>query len=328
MPQDDAEILLAHGSRNEIFLVEGAADRFFDTDAEMRHFVRRMNDRRGPLGGGDGLYFVDDTGEVPDIGFYNADGSTSSLCGNGLRCVMRLLMERRGADHLDVRIGSNVFSGRRAADVAPGVPAVALELPPVTFDPARIPMRSSGEHVDAVVPALHPTLRFTALAVPNPHLVAMVDDYDEDLLVDLGKRIAAGLPLFPEGINLSFVRPLASHDLFVRTFERGSGLTPSCGSGNVASRVVYSRLGHVAAGDRVTVRNVGGAAVSWIDPGGQPALEGNGTYQYRATVSVRQVLDGSSAPIKVRPETGEEAAYAAVETANLQTLAAAGIRLP
>ena len=98
---------------------------------------------------------------------------------------------------------------------------------------------------EARLPDLDPALEFTAVTVPNPHLVAEIDSYLESGLVSMGERIAARPDVFPAGANLSVLLPLEPAEVFVRTYERGAGMTASCGSGMVAARAVYSVIGRI-----------------------------------------------------------------------------------
>ena len=139
----------------------------------------------------------------------------------------------------------------------------------------------------AMLPELDPALEFTAVTIPNPHLIAPVDKYVESDLIAMGERVAARPDVFPAGANLSVLLPLEPAEVFVRTFERGAGLTASCGSGMAAARAVYSRVTPVDPGRRVTMRNAGGMATVSLTVRGDrwyPVLEGNATFVYRAEV--------------------------------------------
>src|SRR5262249_47761301 len=137
-----------------------------------------------------------------------------------------------------------------------------------------------------------PFAGFTAVAVPNPHVIAIVPEYSEPDLIELGKRAGE---VFAEGANVSFLQPLADQgdeaapEVFVRTFERGAGLTPSCGSGVVASRAAYSQVTGLDPAQRLVVRNAGGVAAAWVQVRGgawYPVLEGNATVVYHAEVDL------------------------------------------
>jgi diaminopimelate epimerase len=186
---------------------------------------------------------------------------------------------------------------------------VLLELPPLRFGDGGLPA---------------PFERFTAVAVPNPHVIAVVEDYSEPALIELGKRADE---VFAEGANVSFLQPLGdtvAPEVFVRTFERGAGLTPSCGSGVVASRAAYSRVSGLDPAERLVVRNAGGVAAASIqvrDGAWYPVLEGNATVVYRAEVD----LAGNQAgPLDWAGH--ENAAYATLDERNTARLKEHGIQ--
>lgn len=161
---------------------------------------------------------------------------------------------------------------------------------------------------------------FTAVSVPNPHVISVVADYREPDLIEAGQRADKA---FTEGANVSFLRPLAEGDVFVRTFERGAGLTPSCGSGMVASRAAYSRVTGLDPEAAITVRNAGGVATVSMrvrDGGWYPVLEGNATVVYRAEIGP---AGEQAAPIQWAAD--ENAAYASLDERNASYLKSAGI---
>ena len=301
-----AEILKAHGSRNDIFIVPlTPAD--FKTDADLRVFVRALCDRGGPLGG-DGAYFYDAGPDVPRAWFFNPDGSSAEFCGNGMRCLGRVVLDLRGAGRAVIQSGAVRYAVSRGPVTREGVHQVRLEHPRVDF----------GE-LEATIPALDPALTFSAVSVPNPHLIAFTDKYVESDLVAMGETIARRRDLFPAGANLSVLVPVTAGEIFVRTYERGAGLTASCGSGMVAARAVYSRtgFGRIGRADQdqsVIIHNVGGVAeVSLAD--WQPILQGNATYVYRAEV------DRAAVPSAIEEFDDEARAYAALERENQHWLA-------
>lgn len=281
------ELVKSHGSRNEIFV---AAARPASGAAAL---ARRLCDPSGWSGGGDGVYFYDG-GEA---WFYNPDGSAAELCGNGMRCLGRHLLDQRGGDEVTVTSGQASYTIARTPEVR-AVRQVAVGLPPLRF--TGVP----GSFAE-----------FTSVQVPNPHVVTVVDKYHEPDLISRGEQAVSA---FPEGANVSFLLPLAEDEIFVRTYERGAGLTPSCGSGAVAARAVWSRVSGIDPARPVLVRNVGGVARSWIDiKDGRwhPVLDGNATVIFRAeaTPSGDMITPPSYA-------VDEATAYAALESANLTRL--------
>ena len=138
----------------------------------------------------------------------------------------------------------------------------------------------------------------------------------------MGEQVAARRDLFPAGANLSVLLPLASGEVFVRTFERGAGLTASCGSGMVAARAVYSRIGRADPERDILVRNAGGMATASLrvhDGQWFPVLEGNATFVYRADVDPAALAQPAAArePAADRePYPAEIRAYTTLDEQN------------
>jgi diaminopimelate epimerase len=293
-----------HGSLNEIFAL-AATPGDWSSDAELRAFVRSVCDRDSWTGGSDGIYLYDASGTNAQAWFFNPDGSSAEFCGNGMRGLGRLILDLRGTDTEVVASGGRDYTVHRAPSTPEGVRQVVLELPPLTFDDAELPVPFEG---------------FTSVRVPNPHVISVVDAYSEPDLIELGKRADE---VFPAGANVSLLQPLDEHEVFVRTFERGAGLTPSCGSGVVASRAAYSRLTGLDPTQRIVVRNAGGVAAASIqvtDNAWHPILEGNATVVYHADVDPTGAQAG---PIEYAAD--ENAAYATLDQRNTAYLKEQGI---
>jgi diaminopimelate epimerase len=297
-------LIKTHGSLNEIFALE-ATPGDWASDAALCAFVRTVCDRDSWTGGSDGIYLYDASGPNARAWFFNPDGSSAEFCGNGMRGLGRLILDLRGTDTEVVASGGRDYTVHRAASTADGVRQVMLELPPLSFDDAELPAPFAG---------------FTSVRVPNPHVISVVDAYSEPDLIELGKRADE---VFPEGANVSLLQSLDDAEVFVRTFERGAGLTPSCGSGVVASRAAYSRLTGLDPSQRLVVRNAGGIAAASIrirDDAWYPVLEGNATVVYRANVDL---AGNQLGPIDCAAE--ENAAYRSLDARNTDYLKSRGV---
>src|SRR6201996_1145690 len=150
------KLVKTHGSLNEIFALD-AAPAAWPSDAELREFVRRVCDRTAWTGGSDGIYLYDASQPTTQAWFFNPDGTSPELCGNGMRGLGRLILDQRGTDTETVSSGGRDYAVHRAPSTPEGVRQVRLELPPLRFDDAPLP--DSFE-------------RFTAVKVPNPHVIA------------------------------------------------------------------------------------------------------------------------------------------------------------
>lgn len=301
------EIIKCHGSGNDFPLIDA---RGIDlSDDEWVVVARALADRRGCVGG-DGLLALTD-----DLGFrmWNSDGSEAETCLNGVRCVARLAFERLEIDAATLRLRTSAVAVTRAPDIAPGVYTVRETAGPATRDVAAWPMTGEGaEIVERPIAQLPSARPFIAVAIPNPHLIAFVDAIDEDELVALGLACEAAPDWLPNRANVSFVRMLNSETLFVRTHERGVGLTNSCGSAMAASAHAAALTGRIGWGQEVTVRNQGGMIRARADADGRVTLNGNATFEWEGAVSVDPATGIAGDLTIARWRNDEIAAWAAV----------------
>ncbi|KRM89826.1 diaminopimelate epimerase [Fructilactobacillus florum] len=193
----------------------------------------------------------------------NADGSRASMCGNGLRTVTRYLAERYQKKQFHVETDQADLAVTSEPELAPNVPAFGVEIGPIRFNQAAFPF--ANLHTETIqnqpLPDLDHDLRFSAIAVPNPHLISFVSKavLQSDRLEKLGTRLNSKNQYFPDGVNVSFATILGENRLFVRTFERGVGFTNACGTGMSATSLAYAINQSGGDFDRlVTVFNPGG----------------------------------------------------------------------
>ena len=246
-----------HGSGNDFALIDARALAL--GDAQWASVARALADRAGPVGGDGLLLLTAGDGAHPfGMRMFNSDGSEAEQCLNGLRCVARAGFAALGVERATVRTGGGAVEAWREAPLAPGVVSLGERAGPVSLAAARWPLGSHARVVDALVPELDATRRFTAVSVGNPHLVSFVDAGDEAELVRLGEACEAAPGWLPNRANVSFVEPRGAGDLFVRTFERGVGLTDSCGTAMAASTWAACLTGRRAWDAWATVWNRGG----------------------------------------------------------------------
>ncbi|WP_171012563.1 MULTISPECIES: diaminopimelate epimerase [unclassified Sphingomonas] len=300
-----------HGSGNDFPLIDARALALSDPD--WAGVARALADRAGPVGG-DGLLLLtagDDAGHDFGMRMFNSDGSEAETCLNGLRCVARLGFELLGLDAARVRLKTSSAEVARAEPLAPGVVTIRETAGPASTRAAAVGLRIAAETViDQAVPGLPSARTFTAVAMPNPHLVAFVDTVDEAELVALGEWCEAGPDLIPARANVSFVE-VRGQDLFVRTYERGVGLTDSCGSAMAASVHAAGRTGRLPFGTMIKVFNKGGLVMGSSDAAGMVTIRGNATFLYDAAIEVDPARAAAEPPLVHARREDEAAAWAA-----------------
>lgn len=285
-----------HGSGNDFPLIDARGMTL--ADAEWAGIARALADRDGPVGG-DGLLLLTDGQGAAAFGMrmFNSDGSEAETCLNGLRCTARLGFELLGIDHALVRLKTSTAEVAREAELAPGVATVRTRVGPASIAAADVGLTVGDSFVDAAIPGLPDDRAFTAVAMPNPHLVTFVDRVDEAELVALGEWCESGPALMPARANVSFVEQRGPADLYVRTFERGVGLTDSCGSAMAASVLAAGLTGRVPFERDIRVFNKGGLVRGRADAARNVTISGNATFLYDATVEVDPASGTAQPPL-------------------------------
>jgi diaminopimelate epimerase len=301
-----------HGSGNDFSLIDARAIDL--PEAGWAHAARALADRRGPVGG-DGIILLTQGDKAHEFGFrmFNPDGSEAETCLNGLRCVARAGFEALGIDRASVRLKTSSVEVARDGELAPGVAAIRETAGPADLDASGW-LIGTGEpqNVQRAIAMLGSARPFTAVAMPNPHLVAFVDQIDEAELVATGTICEAAPDWLPGRANVSFVEIRGSATLFVRTFERGVGLTDSCGSAMAASAYAACLTGRTEFGTALTVLNAGGLVRARAESDGMVSLSGNATFEWEGSVEVDLARGTAGALEIVRYHNDEIAAWAKV----------------
>jgi diaminopimelate epimerase len=222
-----------HGTGND-FVVLVDPERRVDLTPDL---VRRICDRRRGIGG-DGvlravLSATDPEGALMSdaarwfMDYRNADGSVAEMCGNGIRVFARFLVDSWFEPVGELRIATR--AGVKTTNVDPIGDVM------VNLGPAELP------HVPGAETHVGPrTWPVTAVAMPNPHAVAFVNDLDD--AGDLASAPAVSpSSAFPDGVNVEFVVVRGTAHAAMRVHERGVGETDSCGTGAAAAIVAARR---------------------------------------------------------------------------------------
>ena len=124
--------------------------------------------------------------------------------------------------------------------------------------PKQIPVNLKGDKVvDCEIQVDGSSYNITCVSMGNPHCVVFVPHVDNLKIDGIGSAIENS-PLFPERVNVEFVKVIDSNTLKMRVWERGSGETSACGTGACAAVVAAVLNGHCSKGQDVTVKLLGG----------------------------------------------------------------------
>ena len=219
--------------------------------------AKRVSNRNFGIGS-DGLICICPS-EIADfkMDMYNADGSNSQMCGNGIRCVAKYVYDKGLTDKVVLTVESGGEIRTLWLNVSEGaVDSVRVDMGAPELRPQYIPIAEHGrDFINKSVVVVDKEYFVTAVNLGNPHAVVFVEDVDALNLQEIGPRFE-NHPLFPERVNTEFVQLVDPNTLKMRVWERGSGETLACGTGATASLVAAVLCGHVES--RATVRLLGG----------------------------------------------------------------------
>ena len=230
--------------------------------------------------GGDGIVLIlpHETADY-QMRMFNADGSEAEMCGNAIRCVAKYLCDKNyvqsskvtiatGAGNLPISIQRDNKGNFQTATVDMGEPVLKGTDIPTTIDKAQI-VRESATLADSR------SYEFTAVSMGNPHAVIFVDRITDDHIFKDGKELEVS-ELFPNRINVEFVKVINKNELVMRVWERGSGETMACGTG--ASAVCVAAVLNGLSERKVTVHlNGGDLAIEWDEKSNHVFMTGTAT---------------------------------------------------
>ena len=233
-----------------------------DHPAEM---ARRIADRHFGVGG-DGLILIcPSTRADARMRMFNADGSESEMCGNGIRCVAKYVYDhgicRR--ETLKIETGAGVKS--LALEVSGGrVQRVRVDMGEPVLAATQIPTTLPGDPVvDAPLAVGGEQLRVTCVSMGNPHCITFVDQLSDYWVLQIGRQVEVD-PHFPKRVNAEFVELVSPSEVKMRVWERGSGETLACGTGASAVCVAGALGGRTQR--RILVHLPGGdLELHWAD---------------------------------------------------------------
>jgi len=302
--------ILCHGSGNRFAMIDTIAHPL--AESMLSDTARRLSRALRT----DGLLLLVRNAEgLYGMRMFNPDGSEAEMCGNGIRCVARLARHYLQQPEFTLTSGGIPYRIRTEDPIFESLPTFSVEIPIRMHAPRDFAFDfPAGGFLGTPIPALDAELRFTALNPGNPHIVAATADMpDLRRLTQLGERVLRLTDLFPRGVNVSLFHPLSNQAIHVATYERGAGITDSCGTAMTASSTAACLLGYCLFDRPIEVYNRGGKVRCRCRmEAGRPVttLSGNATFEASGTA----LLDGASARIELHERfTAETEAYARFE---------------
>lgn len=231
-----------HGIGNDFIAID---KRFDNNDFDFySDLAKKVCNRRFSVGA-DGLLIVKNS-SVADIKmlYYNSDGSMAKMCGNGLRCFSKFVYDNN-------IVKKEEFS----VDTLDGIKKVKLNINNKKIDSIKVNIgtglfkskdilldENKDKFINEKINILDKEFSVSFILMGVPHLVILVDKLDINEVYKYGEEIS-NYKIFPNKINVNFVKVEDKENISVRTFERGCGYTLGCGTGMTASAIICNYLG-------------------------------------------------------------------------------------
>ena len=298
-----------HGCGNDYVYVDGGKE---NVPSEKKSQVAQMvSDRHFGIGS-DGIIFINPVAD-DDIDFememYNADGSRSEMCGNGIRCVAKYVYDKKLTDKTNLTI---ISAGKKKyIDLTIGsdglVETVKVDMGAPILDSASVPVSVSDEllsndnkkyealskeygrlTVDVPIEVAGKTWHMTCVSMGNPHCVVFLPE-SEDLAnfdIEAVGPLFENHKVFPNRTNTEFVKIDDKNNVHMRVWERGTGETLACGTGCCATTVACILNG--LTDTEVTVHVLGGdIKCSWDKNAESPVImEGPATTVFEGEIEI------------------------------------------
>ena len=243
------------GCGNDYVYVDGAKEIIPLEDKPQ--VVQRLSDRHFGIGG-DGVIFINPAEEADfEMEMYNADGTRSEMCGNGIRCVAKFVYDKGLTDKTSLSIVSCGKIKYIDLTVEEGkVSLVKVNMGAPILKAEEVPVISQNEQViDEVLVVEGKEYKMTCVSMGNPHAIVFMDNV-ADLEIEKIGPYFENHERFPNRTNTEFIRIIDEHTVEMRVWERGTGETLACGTGACATVVACVLNGFTK--EEVTVKLLGG----------------------------------------------------------------------
>jgi diaminopimelate epimerase len=272
------EFVKSHGLGNEYIVLNSEALNF---ELSIEKIKILCNVHFGI--GSDGILLKVPTKEA-DFGLriFNPDGSEAEKSGNGLRIFAKYLFDHGFAQTKDFSIhtpGGLVFAHIMEEKKGKAM-RIKVDMGKAIFTPKQIPVNSDDEiFFDKILQVGDKQYTVNCVSVGNPHCVVVKEELDSDEIRKYGPLLE-NHPMFPNKINVQFVKPLPNNEVEIIIWERGAGYTLASGSSSSAVATVVRKKGLV--GDHIKVKM----------PGGELFIDIDDDWNIKMTGEVKEIASG------------------------------------
>lgn len=256
-----------HGLGNDFVIIEMTPEIF---TLNLPNLAKAISDRRTGVGCDQFITYEKINDKEYNIHIYNQDGSEAEACGNGTRCVVKLINK----PEITINVMNRSLECKLLTDGK-----VSVNMGEVSFEKPWMPEDSKIWQISSPY-KLEPK-EILCVDIGNPHLVIFNSDLGTEDQALLGKTFEHH-PIFPNGVNVNFAQ-IRNNQIDLTVWERGDGFTLACGSGACATFAAARKLGFVDKNAIVNFK-LGSLKMSQIAESvlmtGPAEVVAKGVYQY------------------------------------------------
>ena len=215
-----------HGLGNDFVIIDKRSNNIQIT----KDLINKLTDRKSGAGC-DQLITILPSKEVnihAQIEIYNPSGDRAEACGNGTRCVAKLLFDESDKTQIQILSDAGILHAKKINE-----DNISVNLGRLSTDWNKIPLSKKIDTLNIPI-NIDGFSNGVAVNIGNPHCVFFGENIDDVDLENIGPNIEKN-KLFPNKTNVEIIEIINKKKIKMRVWERGAGLTLACGSGACAA---------------------------------------------------------------------------------------------
>jgi len=273
-----------HGQGNDFIIIDAISKEISLAKEE----ILKMCDRHFGIGADglilarklkDGCFFMD---------YYNSDGTVAEMCGNGIRCMARFLLDKKLAEGKAIKIDTRAglkFVEFSECGFKEGL--IKVNMGKAIFEPGKIPVNIDEKFLidgffagQYLLKTEYGEFIINCVSMGNPHCVIFIGDSADLEKIPLHKwgPLIENNEIFPNKTNVEFIKVKSDNEVLMRVWERGVGETMACGTGACASAVCAILSKKIKTTKAGVILPGGKLTIYWEGPDYPVFLEGETGY--------------------------------------------------
>lgn len=245
--------------------------------------AKTWSDRHKGIGA-DGLVLIDSSNTADfAMRIFNSDGSEAQMCGNACICIGKYLYEKHLTNNTVITLETKAGIKKISLYIEDNmVNSTTIDMGQPEMANKSLVNSANGRLINSKILLGNTEFNGTFVCMGNPHVVIFVENADVCPTHIVGPQIEHN-PLFPQGTNVEFAQILSPNTIKVKVWERGTGMTQSCGTGACATLVAANTLG-LAEKNATICMDGGNLNINWCKNSNHIYLRGEGHIVYEGFV--------------------------------------------